>query len=233
MAIKKLTGLIGWKAQPLTEYYFYTTKDGEMRLVHADASPTFTLQNLASFGWSMYLGANDFEMGRTGYNPVFFAMKDGTEFTLKTIATSANVILRLKTTTNARHRAIDLVDTNGDIRITNDGNTANVFILTSGGNLWLQGDCSAASFTDRTAGFRGDALSAIQNIRNTPLGDIDHSTLPEFIRSKYIDLKGSIKDGRNLGNTVTLLIEAVRQLNKKIDEQDKEIASLKEKTISS
>jgi len=49
------------------------------------------------------------------------------------------------------------------------------------GDLYIVDNCSAASFTDRTPHYDGDALSEIKAIRGTA-GSIDHSTLPVFAR---------------------------------------------------
>ena len=52
-------------------------------------------------------------------------------------------------------------------------------------NLYVVGDCSALTFTDRTPAFVGDALAAIKAIQDDGNGHIDHATLPEFARRSY------------------------------------------------
>ncbi len=111
-------------------------------------------------------------------------------------------------------------------------------------NLYVVGDCSALTFTDRTAFYEGDALSAIRNIK----GDkniIDHSSLPKFVQSSITLQKPIIKEteiiedgepvikketigieevtenGRNIGNMVSMLTVAVQQLLSRIEVLEK------------
>jgi hypothetical protein len=50
------------------------------------------------------------------------------------------------------------------------------------GNVYVVANVSALSFTDRTPGYVGDALAEIAGIRTDAEGQIDHATLPEFVR---------------------------------------------------
>lgn len=101
-------------------------------------------------------------------------------------------------------------------------------------NLYVVGDCSALTFTDRTPFYSGDALAKISAIKGKD-GKIDHSTLPEFVKSQ-IKLKQYeidpndpndfietevIGQGRNLGNMVSMLTVAVQQLTDRIEELEK------------
>jgi hypothetical protein len=52
------------------------------------------------------------------------------------------------------------------------------------GDIYASGDVSALTFTDRTPHFEGDALAEILKISGIK-GEIDHSTLPEFVRSQH------------------------------------------------
>jgi len=95
-------------------------------------------------------------------------------------------------------------------------------------NLYVVGDCSALTFTDRTSFYEGDVLEEIKKIRGRD-GKIDHSTLPEFVKSQIIlvsyldpnDPNEIIEQGRNLGNMVTMLTIAVQQLTERIEELEK------------
>ena len=58
--------------------------------------------------------------------------------------------------------------------------------------LYSRGNVSAASFTDRTPGYEGNALEDIKKIKNDENGNIDHSTLPEFAREKIMVPKNEI-----------------------------------------
>ncbi len=87
-------------------------------------------------------------------------------------------------------------------------------------NLYVVGNCSALSFTDRTPAYTGDALAEIRAIKKTSDGSIDHETLPTFARAKLtLDNDGEIKEeeGRDIGNMVSVLTVAVQQLLDKID----------------
>jgi hypothetical protein len=61
------------------------------------------------------------------------------------------------------------------------GTTSPGYELEVTGDVYVSGDVSALTFTDRTPYFSGDALAAIKNISGTD-GQIDHATLPEFAR---------------------------------------------------
>jgi len=54
--------------------------------------------------------------------------------------------------------------------------------IQSDGNIWAGGDISALSFTDRTPAYNGDALAELKMISSDEKGNIDHKTLPEFVR---------------------------------------------------
>ena len=47
-------------------------------------------------------------------------------------------------------------------------------------------------------------------------GKIDHASLPKFCQKKYADAEGE-KIGRDLGATISILVEAVRQLTTRIE----------------
>jgi len=112
--------------------------------------------------------------------------------------------------------------------------------------FYATGDVSALTFTDRTPGFEGDALFELSKIKSID-GQIDHKSLPDFMKSniqipiyesiKVEDEKGSVsyedkfvgyrtEEGRNLGNTVTLLVKAVQEQQEQIDALEKRVALL-------
>jgi hypothetical protein len=112
--------------------------------------------------------------------------------------------------------------------------------------FYATGDVSALTFTDRTPGFEGDALFELSKIKSID-GKIDHKSLPDFMKSiiqipiyesvRVEDEKGSVsyenkfvgyrtEEGRNLGNTVTLLVKAVQEQQKQIDALEKRVALL-------
>jgi hypothetical protein len=110
-------------------------------------------------------------------------------------------------------------------------------------NLYVVGDCSALTFTDRTPVFEGDALKAIAGITSKD-GKINHESFPEFMKSVYrepiyedyeeINENGEVeiktrsdkyveKTGRNLGNTISVLLKAIQEQQVMIEELQKKI----------
>ncbi len=88
-------------------------------------------------------------------------------------------------------------------------------------NIYVVGDCSALTFTDRTPHFRGDALAALKGIKEKKNGQIDHDTLPEFAR-RVISLmngEGQIFEtpGRDIGAMVSIHTVAIQQLNAQVE----------------
>ena len=109
--------------------------------------------------------------------------------------------------------------------------------------LWVGGNVSAASFTDRTPSFSGDALSELALVKNDKTGNIDHSTLPEAARKKIKrqtrDAKGKVdiveEDGRDIGMMISIQTKAIQQLRdittaqqQQIDELTKSVQQLKD-----
>jgi hypothetical protein len=94
------------------------------------------------------------------------------------------------------------------------------------GNVWILGNCSALSFTDRTDAFVGDALAAIAKIAADEKGNIDHSTLPEFAQAVYTDAEGREQAGRDIGNMVSILTKGIQEISDLMSEKDVKIADL-------
>jgi len=101
------------------------------------------------------------------------------------------------------------------------------------GNLYVENNCSADSFTDRTKGYNGDALSEIKRIKNKD-GEIDHDTLPEFVK-KEIKLTSveeesgreikevTVTQGRDIGAVVTMLTVAIQQIADRLEKLEAKI----------
>jgi hypothetical protein len=105
-----------------------------------------------------------------------------------------------------------------------------LFEVQGNGNVYVPGNCSALSFTDRTPGYAGDALSELKNVINDAQGRINHKTLPAFARAKFTDPStGQETEGRNIGNMVSILTKAVQQLTEKLEVAEKKIAVLEGK----
>ena len=92
---------------------------------------------------------------------------------------------------------------------------------TFNGDLYVEGNCSAESFTDRTPFYEGDALSEIKNIKSKN-GNIDHKSLPKFTQSIKTDLDGNETIERDLGATISMLTVAVQQLSNEVDKIKKD-----------
>ena len=85
-----------------------------------------------------------------------------------------------------------------------------------GEDLYVVGDVNCASVTDHTPAYVGDAVAEIKAIK-TKDGKIDHTSLPKFCQKKYIDSEEKEHIGRDLGATISILVEAVRQLTARIE----------------
>jgi len=134
------------------------------------------------------------------------------------------------------------------------GVTYGIYQEGSGVMNYFKGDISAAEVIDRTLGYDGTAQDALSEILNTRTvgGEIDHSSLPELARAtvkrvektnrrivEYTDPSGEIvedevydvsiveEEGRSLGGMITVLTEAVKGLNEKIETLQTENQTLK------
>lgn len=88
------------------------------------------------------------------------------------------------------------------------------------GNAYFGLDVSAASFTDRTPAWTGTSEEALDQLTrmSSSGGQIDHTTLPAFTRRKVKDPKtGADIEGRDLGATITMLVESVKELKRKLN----------------
>ena len=148
--------------------------------------------------------------------------------------------------------ALNIQSTNKWVNLSGNGGTAAVYVgLYSGivnirNNLYVENNVSAASFTDRTPAYRGDALKDIKMIVSDDKGNIDHSTLPMFARrkikvakkeltvAKYANIDDlSIEEqsyeeveGRDIGAMVSVLTTAIQQLAEIVEKQGKQIEIL-------
>ncbi len=115
---------------------------------------------------------------------------------------------------------------------TVSGTTTNYAIYVAGGkvhfenDLYVGGDCSALTFTDRTPVYQEDALAAIQGIKSDENGNIIHSTLPEFAIMPYFTPEKGWEPGRSIGDMVSVLTTAIQQLIKHQAVKDAQIADL-------
>ena len=102
-------------------------------------------------------------------------------------------------------------------------------------NVYVVGDVSALTFTDRTPFYEGDALSAIKLIKGKN-GKIDHSTLPKFVQvHKTRDImeeqtitkerQKTIKEEKEVKTKTTKLINGkhIKVIETKIEEVNKPV----------
>jgi len=82
-------------------------------------------------------------------------------------------------------------------------------------NVYVTGNMSAASITDRTPHFDGDGLAALRGVKGRG-GNIDHDTLPTFARRQVQTADGKIEEGRDIGAMISILVAAVGQLETRI-----------------
>lgn len=93
--------------------------------------------------------------------------------------------------------------------------------------LYVVGNVSADSFTDRTPFFSGDAVSEIMNIKPDEENNIDHSTIPQFAQkiiepiiensSSTEPIKNEIIIERDLGAMISILVKAIQQQQAEIN----------------
>jgi len=142
-----------------------------------------------------------------------------------------------------------LASSSGSSVIQHQGIAANTFLVIDAGarslslqsalevqvhdDLYVDDNCSALTFTDRTPAYIGDALSDLSTVKEKN-GKIDHASLPEAARKK---IKRTVKagsneekvveeDGRDLGMMISILTKAVQQLTAIVTDQQKQIDKL-------
>jgi hypothetical protein len=101
-----------------------------------------------------------------------------------------------------------------------------ISVVSGSNNIYVGGNGSFDSITDRTPVFIGDALAAINKIKATNRDEIDHATLPEFAVMPYIDENGEWWPGRSIGDMVSVLTKGVQELLVVIEDRDAKIEAL-------
>jgi len=94
-------------------------------------------------------------------------------------------------------------------------------------NLYVTNNCSALSFTDRAASYKGDVIEEIKKIERNEKGELDHSTLPPSVKGQVktgiLDEKTGEKTGETveegivLGNAILMLTTAVQEIMARIE----------------
>lgn len=115
--------------------------------------------------------------------------------------------------------------------------------LDKDGNLYVVNNCSAASFTDRTPGYSGDALAELASIKNDANGNINHSTLPSAAQKKIkvqrntgqVNADGNPitetveEPGRDLGAMVSFLTAVCQKQQEQIEDLANRVEKLEKK----
>jgi hypothetical protein len=105
---------------------------------------------------------------------------------------------------------------NSLLRILDTAFSTQLLTLDQSGNLYVDGDINCASVTDHTPAYTGDAVAELK-IVTVKDGMIDHTSLPKFCQKKYLDKEGNEQIGRDLGATISILVEAIKQLTARIE----------------
>lgn len=93
------------------------------------------------------------------------------------------------------------------------------------GDIYIHGNCSAASFTDRTPyPDRDTALAAVRSLKQAEgkVGSLDHEALHEYVRAR----NKSGETGRNLSATVSAQNVVIQELLRRIEllEKDRRVS---------
>ena len=80
-------------------------------------------------------------------------------------------------------------------------------LVTVAQGIYVGGNCSALSFTDRTPAYTGKALEALKKIISKN-GEIDHASLPEIAQAR--SAKGEPE--RSLGGMISFLVAAAQEV---------------------
>lgn len=190
---------------------FSVKMDGTTKLTKLDAaSGTFTdLSALFTSGQRIYIGEQ--VKGGENITGLFFSTGDDMYIGEDTVG-----VFRLKNISSGFRFY-------GDTPVTMDA------------SLYVGTNCSAASFTDRTPDYQGDALAALRPVKSDKKGNIDHATLPEAARKKIKrharDAEGEVtevieEDGRDLGMMISILTKGIQQLTEIVTNQQKQIDKL-------
>jgi len=120
----------------------------------------------------------------------------------------------------------DGVQINGNIEIgtnpfaiTGEGGSDRLTIQENTGNVWIDGNCSAASFTDRTPypetlQLAYDVINSHQKLpdgqynANDHSKQLDHSQLNDYVKEE--------DNNRNMSGVISCLVEVVKDLSAKI-----------------
>ena len=91
--------------------------------------------------------------------------------------------------------------------------------------VYIENNCSALSFTDRTPAYTGNALDELRWVRGNRAQGIDHNSIPPFAR-KTIENTRTLPDGtvehyrepgRDLGAMISILTKAVQEIDDRMN----------------
>lgn len=140
----------------------------------------------------------------------------------------------------------DDLPTRMEFYTTPDGSKTSVLALTiqPDKTVYCADVCSAASFTDRTPCYSGDAIADLVKIKSTQDGKIDHASLPALAQKKIkahrdtgqVDADGNSilvkveEDGRDLGAMISFLTTVCQEQQTIIEDLTKRLEKLEKDT---
>lgn len=189
-----------------------TTSSSE---IYTTYSTTAQAELTAGSDGNVYIGS------RVSGSNVYF--RTGAASTAVTILSGGNVVIGGTAAVGLLHVS------GGQTTLTGSGTTGATYSLVcrnstptttayvdNAGNGYIFGNFSADSFTDRTPFFVGNALDAIANVKHKD-GKLDHDSLHEFMRYHRKLDDGTMVTERNIGNTVSVLLVAIQELQAEIE----------------
>jgi len=111
------------------------------------------------------------------------------------------------------------MEINNGFAITGEGGSTRLSVAHNTGNVWIDGNCSAASFTDRTPypNTLQLAYDVINSHKKLPDGQykaddhskqLDHSQLHEYVKEE--------DNNRNMSGVISCLVEVIKDLSAKV-----------------
>ena len=122
-------------------------------------------------------------------------------------------------TTSAGLEVQGKIEINSGFEFTAEGGSTRMSIAHNTGNVWIDGNCSAASFTDRTPYPETLQLAydVINSHKKLPDGQyksddhskqLDHSQLHEYVKEE--------DNNRNMSGVISCLVEVIKDLSAKV-----------------
>jgi len=167
---------------------------------------------------------------------------DGGNLTLSNAPSDSNALLaqgsswttvEIESTGTDTDARIHLKTLGATWKIINDESDSNKLLFTkessskayldTSGNLWILGDCSADSFTDRSPAYvGGDALKLLRDVKPVQgterdgWAEVDHETIGPMRKDRKATAEEPAQPGRDLGKNIQLNSAAILELLNRI-----------------